>query len=125
VGDRVAGQRDQPGADVPAGGGFGVRSAGLPAGGGRQPRPRGAEHQLGQLLGGRLVTGPRQQVAVDAVHLREEQPRERLPVAAGGPLQQRPQASDLGGGVGAAAARAGGRAGGRGAVRLDAHALSG
>jgi hypothetical protein len=102
-----------------------MRHAGPPAGGDRQPRLRGAEHLPGQVLGGRLIAGPRQQVAGDAVHLREEQPRERLPVAAGGPLQQRPQAGDLGGGVGAAVARAGGRAGGCGAVGLDAHALSG
>jgi hypothetical protein len=83
------------------------------------------EHLLGQVPGGRLVAGPRQQVAVDAVHLRQEQPPERLPVAAGGPLQQPPLTGDLGGGVGAAVARAGGHAGGRGAVRLDAHALNG
>jgi hypothetical protein len=122
LGDRVAGQRDQPGAEVRVG----VRSAGagLAAGGDREPGERGAEHLLGQLLGGGPLAGPRQQVAVDPVHLHQIEPRERLPVAAGGPLQQRALAGDLGGDV-AAAAGARGRPGGRGAVRVDAHALSG
>jgi hypothetical protein len=81
------------------------------------------EHLPGELLGGRPVAGPRQQVAVDALHLLVEERTERLPVAARGPLQQRPLPRDLGGDV-AVAAGARGRTGER-PVRLDAHALSG
>jgi hypothetical protein len=88
LGDGVAGHRDQPGAGLD-----------LASGGRRQPAERVAEDLPGQVRRLRLVAGPGQQVAVDALDLVVVEPRERLPVAAGGAFEQGTLARHLGGHV--------------------------